>query len=354
MKKNVAVFFGGVTTEHEVSIESAKNVIKNLNENKFYEIYPIFIDRNGDWFLTNLNIWEGINKISNVFFDFSKKTFIFDNNKKNIDVCFSLIHGNIGEDGKLAGFFETVGLAYTGCGVLSSAIGMNKKLSKMLVKSAGVEVLDDIFVNRKDFKKEEVLRYVNNTGFPVFVKPNTLGSSVGVSKVKNIDEIFAAINKAFNYDNEILIEKGIDRARELVVGIIGDGFKNHVSEVGEVIVKGRHEFYDYEAKYLDDNGMELKIPANVDSSIADILKKETEKIFRAVGGYGFSRIDFLMDPKTEDFFFCEINTIPGFTSHSLFPRLFELTGIEVKKQLEMIIELAIRRKKENDSLKRMI
>lgn len=353
MKKSVAVFFGGMSTEHEVSIESAKNVIKHLFEMNIYEIYPIFIDKDGKWFLTNTDIWQNIQKISKLYYDFSDSSFVFGDIKKNIDVCFSLIHGNVGEDGKLAGFFETIDVAYTGCGVLSSAIGMNKKLSKLLVQRSGVKILDDIFVNKKDFNREEILKLVKNIDFPVFVKPNTLGSSIGVSKVKRIDDLFISIEKAFEYDDEILIEKGIDRARELVVGIIGDGFKNYISNVGEVVVKGNHEFYDYQAKYLDDNGMELKIPAEVEVGLSDFLKKDAEKIFKALGSYGFSRIDFLMDPKTKDVFFCEINTIPGFTSHSLFPRLFASVGIDIKKQLEIIIELALKRKSGQKSLKKL-
>lgn len=354
MKKSIAVFFGGVTTEHEVSIESAKNVIRNLCEMDLYEVYPFFISKDGRWFLTNIDIWNGIELKSDIYYNFSKNSFIFDGSEKHIDVCFSLIHGNIGEDGKLCGFFETVGLAYTGCGVLSSAIGMNKKFSKLSVAREGIKVVEDLFFDRREFSKDKILKWIENVGLPVFVKPNNLGSSVGVSKVKNIDELFNSIENAFKYDSEVLIEKAIDRARELVVGIIGDGFENYVSSVGEIVLKAKHEFYDYEAKYIDDDAVELKIPAEIDHDLELQLKRDAIKVFKTLGCYGFSRVDFLMDPKTNNVFFCEINTIPGFTSHSLFPRLFQSIGFDIKKQLKMIIELAFRRKEIQGILKRTI
>lgn len=341
MALKIAVFFGGKSVEHEVSVESAKNIIGSLV--KKYEIYPIFVDKDGRWSLVDKDISSGLRVRDRVWYDFSDGFFVFGEEKVRIDLCFSVIHGNIGEDGKLQGFFETVGVAYTGCDVLASAISMNKSLAKRMVREVGVRVLEDVVVKKEEYDFNSIVEKVKEIGFPVFVKPNSLGSSVGVSKAKTIDELKITIEKAFDYDEMILIERGIEKAREIVVGIIGDGKENITSACGEVCVKGKHEFYDYEAKYIDEDAVELKIPAVISKELADFIKKEAQKVFWAVGGYGFSRVDFLMDPRDNDVFFCEINTIPGFTSHSLFPRLFEYSGIALERQLDMIIDLALKR-----------
>ncbi|MGC8866801.1 MAG: D-alanine--D-alanine ligase family protein [Elusimicrobiales bacterium] len=344
----VAVFYGGRSVEHHVSVQSAFNVVENIKKMDGFEVVCIFVDMDGRWFYTGDSVKPQRNK--SVSYSFTDCYFIVDGKRLDVDVCFSLIHGNVGEDGKLAGFFETINIPYTGCDLLSSAISMNKKLSKILSARIGVKVLDDIFLNEMEFDLVKIKDDVERIGFPVFVKPNSLGSSVGVSKVKNHSELEAAIRKAFKYEKEILIEKAIEKAREIVVGVIGDGFNNFISQCGEVCVKGNHEFYDYSAKYLDDNGMELKIPSPLSLTLSENIKKMAERVFKAVRGYGFSRVDFLMDPLTQEFYFCEINTIPGFTSHSLFPRLFENSGLSIQKQIEMIIELAFKRHSNKNKL----
>ncbi len=345
----IAVFYGGRSVEHEVSIQSAVNVVEGIKRIKGFEPLCFFVDKSGRWYFTDDKV--SLSKQKPVVYDFSNRKFIVKGRGINIDVCFSLIHGNEGEDGKLQSFFEIALLPYTGCDVLASALSMNKKLSKVIAERAGVSVLDDIFINKDNFEFKKIEKEVKRLGFPVFVKPNSLGSSVGVSKVKGMDGLEDAIKNAFRYDSNILIEKGVEKAREIVVGVIGDGVKNNLSVPGEVKVKGRHEFYDYNAKYVDDDGMELLIPSPLNSNLSEELKKSAEIVFKSVGGYGFARVDFLMDPLTQKFYFCEINTIPGFTSHSLFPRLFAYSGFSLEKQIKIIVDLAVKRYNSKNNLR---
>lgn len=351
-KINLAVFYGGNSTEHEVSINSAKNIINVLNEKDEINVIQIFIDRDGKWYKKDIEN----NKKESIIYDFSKKEFIINNTTLKIDLAFSIIHGNIGEDGKLQGFFEVIDIPYTGCDVLSSAISMNKKISKILVKNAGIPVLEDITFNSEEFNKNKrkIIENIEKIGLPVFVKPVSLGSSVGVSKVKKISELDKVIKKAFEYEDNIMVEKGIEKAREIVCGIIGKTTSPTPSPCGEIVIKGKHEFYDYSAKYLDENGMELIIPAAINVKTTQRIQNYSKKIFTTLGCYGFARVDFLMDPKNSKIYFCEINTIPGFTSHSLFPRLFEKASVPVKQQLREILVTAIERYKKMQEKKKKI
>jgi D-alanine-D-alanine ligase len=341
---SVILFYGGKSVEHEVSIESAKNIISVLGKEKEITLYPVFIDKDGRWHLTEEDLSK-IKKISDIKYDFTKKVFITKDKTFKIDIAFSIIHGNGGEDGKLQGLFETMGVAYTGCDVLSSAVTMNKKLSKTIVKLNGIKVLDDVTFSANEFKKSrnEILKRIKKLGFPLFVKPNSLGSSVGVKKVKKKSEIISAIRNAFKYDRVVMVEKGLERPREIVCGVLGNEEKLDVSVCGEVIVKGRHEFYDYNAKYIDDKGMELKIPAEISKSAQNKIQQYTKKIFLALGCYGFSRADYFIDRRTNKIYFCEINTIPGFTSHSLFPSVFKASGLKLEEQIRRIIITALLR-----------
>ncbi len=353
-KINMAIFFGGKSAEHEVSIESIKNTIKiALSHSDIVNVYPIYITKDGKWYYVDKNI-KKIKKISNVRYDFTSGKFII--NKKTVDIhfCFSMIHGTGGEDGKLQGFFETINVPYAGSDVLASAISMNKRLSKRIVKMVGVNVLDDVCFTKDEFEKErdKIINKIKKLGFPVFVKPVSLGSSVGVSKVKSERSLLEAIKKAFDYDIEIMVEKGVDKAREIVCGVIGGYEEIYTSICGEVVVKGKHEFYDYNAKYLDPEGMELKIPALISDEECKKVQQYSKKIFKAIGCYGFARVDFLMDPKTNEIFFCEINTIPGFTSHSLFPSLFEKSLVELDDQIRYIMVLGFLRYFKNNKIER--
>jgi len=357
MKINIAVLFGGKSVEHDVSIESARSVCSIIYKNKKYNLVPIYIDKESKWFLTDMSFFEnGSKKMTGIFYDTIENSFYAGKNKIIIDVAFSLIHGNTGEDGKLQGLLELSDMAYIGCDVLSSAIAMDKKISKTFAKINGVPVLEDLTITKNDFLKEKnsILKKASKMKYPLFVKPVSLGSSVGVVKVKKESELEKAILYSLKFDREIIIEKGVNNAREIVCGVLGNWQDVKASLCGEVRIKGKHEFYDYNAKYLDDNGMELLIPAPISKEVSDRIREYAIKIFKAIKGYGLSRIDFFLNPENEkEIYFCEINTIPGFTSHSLYPKLWENTGIPQNKLIDKLIKLAIERKKFKDKLKKI-
>ncbi|GAB4029571.1 MAG: D-alanine--D-alanine ligase [Elusimicrobiota bacterium] len=345
MKKiRLAIIFGGQSQEHEVSLESAKSVYANCLKSEKILPLLLYIDRKGNWNLVDGSFFSVRGRGLPVSMDFSKG-FISSGKKLSVDAAFSLIHGNTGEDGKLQGLLEMLKLPYAGCGVLSSAVSMDKKLTKTLAAIAGVPVLPDMIITSSGLKNfSAIKKEAKKLGYPIFVKPNTLGSSVGVKKVKSEKELLPALKYALKYDREVLIEKGVDRAREIVCGLLG-GYENYAaSPCGEVRVKGAHEFYDYSAKYLDDNGMELLIPAPLKSSVEKKIRDCAVKVFSAIKGYGLARADFFVDPKKpEKFYFCEINVIPGFTSHSLYPRLWEKGGINTVALIEKIVSLALKK-----------
>lgn len=348
MKFSIMVFYGGPSYEHDVSVMSAKNIIDCLKMIKNIILYPIYIDKYGRWYLTELDLSK-IKKVAGVSYDLTKRFFIINNKKVVPDVCFSIIHGNLGEDGKLQGFFETLFLRYAGCNLYSSSIAINKKLTKTIASLNGVPVLEDITFSIEDFKvnKDKILLSIKKIGLPIFIKPNSLGSSVGVFKVKNFLDLEKSIKKAFEYDNVIMVEKGLDNPREIVCGVLLRKDKIIVSKCGEVVVSKKHEFYDYNAKYIDPNGMQLVIPAEIEIDVEKRIQSYSIKIFKAIGGSGFSRIDFFLEKNTSKIYLCEINTIPGFTSHSLFPSLFKYSGIDLKTQLKLILQSAFIKDKNN-------
>ncbi len=340
MKKiNLALIFGGQSEEHEVSIQSAKSVYENCLKSSILKPLLIYIDRKGIWTLEEKSFFSKGSSGIKVSVDFSRG-LLRGNKKLPIDVFFSLIHGNTGEDGKIQGMFEMMKIPYIGCSVLASAVSMDKKMTKTLAALNGVPVLEDMLLDRHTALNFALIKKtVGKWGYPVFVKPNTLGSSVGVKKVNSEKDLLPAIRYAFKFDREILIEKGVDRAREIVCGLLGSYGKFKLSPCGEVRVKGKHEFYDYSAKYLDDNGMELLIPANISLSLEKKIQACALKVFSAIKGYGLARADFFVDPKNSDkFYFCEINVIPGFTSHSLYPRLWQKAGIKPIALIEMLVK----------------
>jgi len=349
MKKiNVAVIFGGKSVEHEVSVESARSVCAIISRDPAYRLLPVYIDKTGRWSAKDMNFFGGKKKAGReMTYNASKNAFYSGGKRLAIDAAFSLIHGNTGEDGKLQGLLELAGIPYVGCDVLASALAMDKKLSKTAAELAGLPVLKDAVVTAKTFRKKfrAVSAAAAKMGYPVFVKPVSLGSSVGVVKVKKPGELKRAVAYALKFDREVMIEKGVDRAREIVCGVLGDWENAKASLCGEVKPRGKHEFYDYEAKYVDNDGMRLLIPAPLSKAVSEKIREYASKIFMAVKGYGLSRVDFFINPENEkEVYFCEINTIPGFTSHSLYPRLWEKTGVKPGKLVAELINLALKRR----------
>ena len=348
MKKlKLGVIFGGMSTENEVSCVSAVSVIKNLNREK-YDIYPIYIDKKGEWFEV-LNIKENEKKgeeledknlIDNVI-DFLR----------SLDIIFPVLHGLYGEDGTIQGMFELLKIPYVGCGVLASSIGMDKVYSKIIFDKAGINQTKYVYIrknsgnyifvdenfNEKNFNIDELVdAIVDKLKFPMFVKPSNSGSSVGISKVKSKEELRIAVEKASEFDRKILIEEEIF-GREVECAVLGN--EDVLSScVGEI--KSAEEFYSYDAKYNNQESKTL-IPADISKEKSDEIQKLAVKAFKAIDGKGLSRVDFFIEENTGKVYINEINTLPGFTSISMYPKLFESLGIKYTELLDKLIEMAL-------------
>lgn len=342
--KKLCVIFGGMSTEDKVSCISGASVIENLNKEK-YEVFPIFIDKNGNWFkveITEENKLKMENKeqIENVF------TYL-----KQMDLIFPVLHGLYGEDGTIQGLLELLKVPYVGCGVLASSVGMDKVYTKIIFDKANIKqskyvyirgyndkyiYVDDSF-NEKILDLKEILNVViEKIKFPMFVKPSNSGSSVGISKVNSKEELEKAIIEASRFDKKILIEEGID-GREVECAVLGN--ENVISScVGEI--KPADEFYSYDAKYKSKESKTL-IPAKISAEKSEEIRKLAVKAFKAIDGKGLSRIDFFIENESEKVYINELNTLPGFTNISMYPKLFEQVGINYSDLLDKLINLAM-------------
>ena len=343
MKKTIAVVYGGKSPEHEVSCDSAAAIIKELTAGG-YDTKPVYISRKGTWLLQNPEEIGTKNGVE-IFPSVPKSCFTDKHGNVSLkpDLLFPIIHGTTGEDGVMQGFFELMDIPYSGCGVTASACGMDKAVAKGIVKAAGINVLPHVIVRKYEMDTvalNDKIAMAEKMGFPLFVKPVSQGSSVGTTKVKNKEMLIPAIEKALQFDTAAMIEKGVDMAREIVCGVLGGIKECSTVPAGEVCVQGSHEFYDYEAKYLDNDGMKLLIPAPITAVQMEYVRKSSEKIFLELGCRGFARVDFFVDRKSGDIWFGEINTAPGFTFHSLYPAMWKAAGIPVIEVLEKIINYA--------------
>lgn len=345
----VAVIFGGMSTEHDVSIVSGISIIKNLNQNK-YEIYPIYIDENGDWYKYTKKIEEiGTVEVGDKLKEIEKIENPM-NYLKQMDCIFPVLHGLYGEDGTVQGLFELLKIPYVGCKVLASSICMDKVYAKIIFEKAGLNQAKYVYI-RKDKEKyryiannfeetictlEEVEKEVEEKlEYPMFVKPSNSGSSVGIRKVKNKKELEEAIKYAGKYDNKILVEQGII-GREIECAVLGNE-EVLASCVGEVLAA--EEFYSFDSKYKNSQSRTV-IPANIEENISEEIRKQAIKAYKAAGGVGLSRVDFFVENGTNKIIINEINTMPGFTAISMYPKLFEAVGIKYTELLDKIIELS--------------
>jgi D-alanine-D-alanine ligase len=357
-KLRVGVIFGGRSGEHEVSLRSAESVINALDRNK-YEIVPIAITKQGKWLAsseaTNLlpsSVIESADQHVAIFGDPTERglaRLTGDSRSEGhdrLDVIIPILHGTYGEDGTIQGLLEMADLPYVGCGVLASAAGMDKVIMKRLFREAGLPIVNLTHFLRAqweaDAKKIEA-RVIEEIGFPCFVKPANLGSSVGISKAADEKSLKAAIALAAKYDRKIVVEEGID-GRELEVSVLGND-EPIVSLPGEIVPQTA-EFYDYKAKYIDDNGARLIIPAEVDGKTTAQIQQLAIRAFQAIDGAGLARVDFFLERKTERLIVNEINTLPGFTSISMYPKLWEASGISYRELIDRLIELAFERHRE--------
>lgn len=348
-KLRVGVIFGGRSGEHEVSIVSASSVM-NVMDRKKYEIIPIGITKDGKWF-TGENIVDAFKKEN--FKDLTPITLHTDPGKKGylevdgkmrhvrLDLVFPVLHGPFGEDGTIQGLFEMANIPYVGAGVLASSLAMDKLMTKAVLAEAGIPVVPYIGINRKAYIKEPevVLKRVSKEiRFPCFVKPANLGSSVGISKVKKLRELDKAICEAMKYDRRILIEKGVN-AREIEVAVLGND-EVTASCCGEIIVGG--EFYDYNDKYVNGKSKTV-VPADLPKGMSDKIRNMAINAYKLIDCAGFARVDSFIDRDTGKIYVNEINTIPGFTSISMCPKMWEKSGLPYKKLIDRLIELALER-----------
>ncbi|MBI5123382.1 D-alanine--D-alanine ligase [Candidatus Roizmanbacteria bacterium] len=355
-KIRVAVLFGGKSAEHEVSIQSAKNVIASLDKNK-YDTVLIGIDKKGDWHVcptqylfeasfTEKKTLPSTNDVSFVTKSEGNNLIAISGQENigEIDVVFPVLHGPYGEDGSMQGLLKLANVPFVGSGVLGSAIGMDKDVMKRLLRDAGLPI--GKFLTFRKGEKIKFKEVEKKLGLPLFVKPANLGSSIGVTKVKGEKNFQSAIDEAFLYDNKVIVEENI-KGREIECSVLGND--NPIASIpGEIIAS--HEFYDYDAKYMDENGAKLKIPAKLSKEKIKEIQKLAIQSFKILCLDGMARIDIFLSENGK-FFINEANTIPGFTNISMYPKMWEGSGISNKELVEKLINLAIEKFAEQKKLK---
>lgn len=347
----IAVIFGGMSTEHNVSIISGCSVIKHLNKEK-YEIIPIYISENGNWYLYTKAVNEiEIPKIGEKINELEEMKNPIELLKK-VDVVFPVLHGLYGEDGTIQGLFELFKIPYVGCKVLSSALCMDKAYAKAIMDKANIKQAKYMYIKKSSDKEfiyidekfnhskvdldEICKRTIQELELPVFVKPSNSGSSVGINKATNIEELKDAINHAGMFDEKILIEKAIN-GREIECAVIG-GEDAEASCVGEILPA--EEFYSFDAKY-NNKKSKLLIPARIDDDISNEIRDVAKKAYKALDCSGLARVDLFLDRDTGEIYLNEVNTLPGFTTISMFPLLWEKCGKSYEELLDLVIEEAI-------------
>lgn len=360
MKKKikVGIIFGGKSAEHEVSLQSAKNVIEAIDKDK-YEPILIGVDKTGKWVLSDSSKFllnSGNPKLIKLNKEASQSVALVPQSdgrianldthesNKSIDVVFPILHGPFGEDGTMQGLLKSANIPFVGASVLGSAVGMDKDVMKRLLRDAEIPIGKFLTFKEKDIPT--YVEAVKNLGLPFFVKPANMGSSVGVSKVSEEKDFDKAIREAFKYDRKILVEENIV-GREIECSVLGND--DPIASVpGEVI--SNHDFYSYEAKYIDEHGAALEIPAKLSEEIIKKVQVLAVKTFKALSCEGLGRVDFFLK-ENGDVLVNEINTIPGFTSISMYPKLWEASGISYTELIDRLIQLALERFEKEQKLK---
>ena len=352
----VGVLYGGRSGEHDVSLCSAASVVASLDRSK-YEVVAIGIDRDGRWYVQDepvivddkdfgrkMNLERKGNWTVN-HYEKGNALVLHDsvsNKEVAVDVVFPVIHGTFCEDGTLQGLLELAMVPYVGADVAGSAIGMDKDVSKRLLRDGGIPVVPWKVITHRDWSsnRKKIAADINDAfAYPLFVKPCSTGSSVGVKKVNEPALLEDSVDFALRYDNKIMIEDGIT-AREIECAVLGND-DPEASYLGEIIPK--HEFYSYEAKYIDSQGAELVIPANIDEFLSAVIREAAVQAFRILNCSGMARVDFFLERGSSNYYLNEINTLPGFTSISMYPKLWEYTGLSYARLLDKLIDLARQR-----------
>jgi D-alanine-D-alanine ligase len=356
-KIRVAVVFGGRSDEHDVSLRSARTIMDALRSDR-YEVVPIGISREGRW-IAGDNPMEALIAESPMFQLHGGEEAAVPTSEKDVmpvvgaealmpqaategvDVFFPALHGPMGEDGTIQGMLELAGVPYVGSGVLGSAVGMDKAMTKVILTQAGVPQLPWVLVTRREWHEdpdEVIARIESELHYPIFVKPANMGSSVGVNKAKNADDLRAAMREAAHFDRRVLVEQGVN-GRELEMGVLGNDAPI-TSGVGEI--RPSAEFYDYASKYLNDSA-ELIIPAEVEPVIQQEMERIAKDAFIALDLAGLARVDFFLEHGTNKVYLNEVNTMPGFTSISMYPMLWEQAGISLHELVHRLVDLALER-----------
>ncbi|WP_374077603.1 D-alanine--D-alanine ligase family protein [Bdellovibrio bacteriovorus] len=357
MKTVVALIFGGKSAEHEVSLRSAKNIADALDKDNFTPVL-IGISKEGSWYrFPDMSVFQSTkvvdsalpsNAESVALMSLQGKPVLYslkDHSKTALDIAFPILHGTMGEDGTIQGLFKMVQLPFVGCGVWSSAAGMDKEIMKRLFTEA--QIPNARYMLLTPFKNTSYAEITAKLGTPFFIKPANAGSSVGVHKIKSAEEFAVKLKDAFQFDNKVLAEEFV-QGRELECSVMGHNQSPQASLPGEIIPQ--HEFYSYEAKYIDDNGALLKIPAEMPGDSLQRMQALAKKTYQVMGCDGLTRVDFFMKANG-DLFVNEINTIPGFTKISMYPKMWEATGVSYKDLITKLIHFGLEKYQEEQKLK---
>lgn len=351
MKKKIGVVFGGKSGEHEVSVITTLSVLKEIDYNLF-DVLPIYVKTSGKWVASTRFITE--KPMNDLSFEALKKDLTLEEPnlfslKNELDIFFPLIHGTNGEDGTLQGLFEMLDVPYVGSGVLGSSVGMDKVMMKKIFEASHIPQCKYLAYNETELLRdvmticEEIEEYLS---YPCFIKPANAGSSLGITKAKNREELIDGLDFALQYDSKVLVEETFI-GRELEIGILGND-AIMTSAVGEV--KTTNDFYDYEAKYKNQNATSIQIPAQVPTQVMERMSDIAKKVCKELNCYGLSRVDFFWNEKTDELVVNEINTIPGFTPFSMYPLLFAETGVSYAKLIERLLSLAVEKHQKKQKL----
>ncbi len=359
-KTRLGILFGGRSCEHEVSVTSARSMLAAVNKDK-YDVTMIGIDKQGQWLLAEDArpvLEAGVvqsDALSPVLLDYPGSRQLVSQHSdstqeiaQGLDVVFPLLHGPYGEDGTMQGLLELAGVAYVGSGVVGSAVGMDKEMMKRAFRAEGLQQTEHITVRRQHWQSDSRTILKEITGklaFPLFVKPANMGSSVGVSKAHDESELIVGINTAAEYDYKVIVEAGLENCHEVECAVLGNEHPK-ASVVGEILPG--NEFYDYQTKYIDDKS-DLIIPAKISEQTTEAVREMSLHAFQAVEAAGLARVDFFVRRDTEQVYVNEINTMPGFTPISMYPKLWEASGISYTELIDRLIELALERQKDRQN-----
>jgi D-alanine-D-alanine ligase len=359
MKKlRVGIIYGGRSGEHEVSVVSAASIFTHLDRAK-YDAVPVLIAKSGQWVLGGkapdvLNAGAVGDADATQALQPTEPSAAVAGS--GFDVIFPVLHGPYGEDGTVQGLLELANVPYVGAGVLGSAVGMDKAVMKTLFAAAGLPIVPHLTVLRREWDRDKASigkRAADHLRFPMFVKPANLGSSVGISKAVSTAELDTAMELAFQFDRKAVVEAAVPNTREIECAVLGND-EPEASVPGEVIVTHRDGFYSYEAKYLDPDGASLKIPADIPAAAAQRVQRVSVEAFRALELSGMARVDFLLDGTSGDLYLNEVNTIPGFTAISMYPKMWEASGLPYPALLDRLIALALERHEDKQRLRTSI